>query len=174
MHQLCITYLSVKATACKFVVKLCYDPARYGPENSNKWPLEFSHLSCQKCSKGFHHQSPHWSLCIHAKPTEKRIWQLDRSCPQTTPQGLKYEFDQAENVRRRASRERLLAGQSGNPASCEGKGRGRLVCTLQFADGSAFLSNVIQDSLATLQLETEVVAYILAGWLFMYSTCHEF
>lgn len=42
------------------------------PDNSNKWPLKFSHLSRQKCSRGFHHQSPHWSLCIHAKPTEKK------------------------------------------------------------------------------------------------------
>ena len=87
---------------------------------------------------------------------------MDRSCPQTTPQGLKCEFDQAENVRGGASRERLLAGQSGNPASCEGKERGRLVCTLQFADSSVILSNVIQDGLATVQLETEAVAYILA------------
>lgn len=79
------------------------------------------------------------------------------------PQSLKCEFDQAENFRRGVFRACLLAGQSGNPTLCEGKGRGRLICTLQFADGSALLSNVIQDSLATLQLEAEVVAYILAG-----------
>lgn len=48
---------------------------------------------------------------------------MDHSCPQTMPQGLKCEFDQALNVSLGASRERLLAGQSGNPAPCEwGKG----------------------------------------------------
>lgn len=43
-----------------------------------------------------------------------------------------------------------------------------LVCFLQLVEGSVFLSDFIQDSLATLRLETEVVVYILAGLLFMY------
>lgn len=79
------------------------------------------------------------------------------------PQALKCEFDQALNARQGASRERLLAGQSGNPASCERKGRGHLVCTLQLVDVSMLLSNIIQDSLATLQPGAEIVAYILGA-----------
>lgn len=63
---------NVLATTCKFVVELGDHLALCRPANPYKWPLEFSHLSCQKCSKGFHHQPPHWSLCIHTKPTEKR------------------------------------------------------------------------------------------------------
>lgn len=136
------------------------------PENPYKWPLEFFHLSCQKRSKGFHHQSPRWSLCIRTKPTEKRIWQSEQSCPQTTPPGFKCEIHRAENVRRGTSRDRLLAGPSGNPALCEVKGRGHLVCALQRADGSGLLSNVSQDCLAMLQREHG--AYILAVQLFMY------
>lgn len=64
------------------------------------------------------------------------------------------------------SRDRLLAGRSGNPAPCEVKGRGHLVCALQRADGSVLLSNVSQDRLAILR--RELGAYILAVRLFMY------
>lgn len=153
-----------KATACKFVVKLCCDLALiYGTENSNKWPLTKVVKTARKVFITSHHTD---LFAFTQKPTEKSMWQLDRSCPQTMPQSLKCQSDRAENFRRGVFRACLLAGQSGNPTLCEGKGR--LICTLQFADGSAFLSNVVQDSLATLQLETEVVAYILAGWLFMY------
>lgn len=120
----------------------------------------------KKCSKGFHHPPPRWSLCIHTKPTEKRIWQLEQSCPQTTPPGFKGEIRRVENVRRETSSDRLLAGPSGNPALCEVKGRGHLVCALQRTDDSGLLSNVSQDRLAMLQREHG--AYILAVQLFMY------
>lgn len=48
-------------------------------------PLKCSHLSCQKCLKGFHHQSLRWSLQIHVKPTEKtecdiRIIAVHKQC----------------------------------------------------------------------------------------------
>lgn len=54
------------------MVKLSDHLALCQPENPYKWALDFSHFSCLKCSKGFHHQLPHWSPCIHAKPTEKK------------------------------------------------------------------------------------------------------
>lgn len=83
---------------------------------------------------------------------------------------------QAENVRRRASMERHLAGQSGNPASCEGKRRrGLWVCGgLLHVPVKYHPRRSHKKRKKKSQLETEVIAYILAGWLFMYSTCHEF
>lgn len=85
---------------------------------------------------------------------------------QTTPPGFKGEIRRVENVRRGTSSDRLLAGPSGNPALCEVKGRGHLVCALQRTDDSGLLSNVSQDRLAMLQREHG--AYILAVQLFMY------
>lgn len=62
----------------------------------------------------------------------------------------------------------LVGRTKWKPSSIWRTGRGHLVCTEQFVDGSTFLSNVIQDRLATLWPETEVGAYILVWWLFMY------
>lgn len=97
---------------------------------------------------------------------KKRIRQSEQSCPQTSPPGFKCEIHKAENVRRGTSRDCLLARRSGNPALCEVKGRGHLVCAFQRTDGSGLLSNVSQVRLAILQRERG--AYILALQLFMY------
>lgn len=134
------------------------------PANPYKWPLEFSHLSCQKCSKGFHHQPPHWSLCIHTKPTEKK--DLTVGAELSTNNASRLQVWAPQSRKYQTSRDRLLAGRSGNPALCEVKGRGHLVCALQRADGSVLLSNVSQDRLAILR--RELGAYILAVRLFMY------
>lgn len=106
-------------------------------------------------------------ISLHShKTNRKKNLTVEQSCPQTTPPGFKCEIHRAENVRRGTSRDRLLAGPSGNPAICEVKGRGHLVCALQRTDGSGLLSNVSQDRLAMLQREPG--AYILAMQLFMY------
>lgn len=150
------------------MVKWCFELELYSPEDSNTQPLKFSHLSRQKCSKGFHHQSPHWSLCIHAKTNRKKNMTVGSKLSTNDASRLEVWVRPSVKCQTGSFQGTLVGRTKWKPSFMWGKGRGRLVCTLQFANGSAFLSNVIQDSLATLRPETEVVAYILAGWLFMY------
>lgn len=61
----------VSASTCKFAVKLSDRLALCWPENPYKWPLEFSHLSCQKCSKGFHHPATKL-ISLHSHKTNRK------------------------------------------------------------------------------------------------------